>query len=357
MLTLFLNQEALPTIAEYQPVEFVARGGDSELELRVDGVMLEPFLRPADPHWRWRWNPGAAIGLHRLELRDGEFVHQQQLQVVPSKIDQEQYTLLTEDLWQTAHDLMLLLGGGMTSAELARRPATQHGLLAQYYVLVEGHLDGFTRAVQHITRQPGMRLTAESHSILLGRAAALDASAPIEQLGPAPPAILPQLQAALGGMLPAETQQRTTSETHDTYENRLLRRTLDMLLQRVRTLHAAAQYEMERTRGLARTAEVSRICAGCELAQRRLHDLHTLPWLADVGNLTAYVGPTPALQRDTSYRVVLRTYLALRRAPQLALDAPLRANLSEMAWRKAQAYSWDRCARDTFAFIAQVAQQ
>jgi glycosyltransferase involved in cell wall biosynthesis len=41
---------------------------------------------------------------------------------------------------------------------------------------------------------------------------------------------------------------------------------------------------------------------------------------------------------------------------KLALDAPLRANLAELAWRKAQVYSWELCARDTFAFIAQVTQ-
>lgn len=40
---------------------------------------------------------------------------------------------------------------------------------------------------------------------------------------------------------------------------------------------------------------------------------------------------------------------------KLAIDAPLRANLAASAWRKAQAYSWERCARDTFAFIADVA--
>jgi len=42
---------------------------------------------------------------------------------------------------------------------------------------------------------------------------------------------------------------------------------------------------------------------------------------------------------------------------KLALDASLREKLAELAWRKAQAYSWERCASDTFAFIAQVAQQ
>jgi glycosyltransferase involved in cell wall biosynthesis len=41
----------------------------------------------------------------------------------------------------------------------------------------------------------------------------------------------------------------------------------------------------------------------------------------------------------------------------LAQDPPLRARLAELAWRRAQVYSWERCARDTFTFIAQVAQQ
>ena len=42
---------------------------------------------------------------------------------------------------------------------------------------------------------------------------------------------------------------------------------------------------------------------------------------------------------------------------KLAIDASLREKLAEFAWRKAQAYSWERCASDTFAFIARVAQQ
>jgi len=45
---------------------------------------------------------------------------------------------------------------------------------------------------------------------------------------------------------------------------------------------------------------------------------------------------------------------ALRR---LANDDLLRSRLAELAWNKAQAYSWERCARDTFEFIAQVAQK
>ena len=45
---------------------------------------------------------------------------------------------------------------------------------------------------------------------------------------------------------------------------------------------------------------------------------------------------------------------ALRR---LATDDQLRLGLAQRAWRQAQDYSWDRCARETFGFIAQVVQQ
>jgi glycosyltransferase involved in cell wall biosynthesis len=41
---------------------------------------------------------------------------------------------------------------------------------------------------------------------------------------------------------------------------------------------------------------------------------------------------------------------------RLARDAALRARLAQAAWLGAQAYSWGRCARDTFAFVAQVAR-
>lgn len=40
----------------------------------------------------------------------------------------------------------------------------------------------------------------------------------------------------------------------------------------------------------------------------------------------------------------------------LADDPDLRAQLAQRAWQKAQAYSWERCARETLDFVAQVAR-
>ena len=45
---------------------------------------------------------------------------------------------------------------------------------------------------------------------------------------------------------------------------------------------------------------------------------------------------------------------ALRR---LAADDSLRSKLAELAWYRAQAYSWERCAKDTFEFIAQAVKK
>lgn len=41
---------------------------------------------------------------------------------------------------------------------------------------------------------------------------------------------------------------------------------------------------------------------------------------------------------------------------RLAQDAPLRSRLAQAAFQAAQAYSWSRCARDTFGFVAAVAR-
>lgn len=69
-------------------------------------------------------------------------------------------------------------------------------------------------------------------------------------------------------------------------------------------------------------------------------------------------GPMPEVLADAGVyfdpEVPTSVADALRK---LALDASLREKLAGVAWRKAQAYSWERCASDTFAFIAQVAKQ
>src|SRR5438105_4505909 len=51
------SEEEASLIVEHQAVEFVcAAPAGARLELAIGGLALEPFLRPGDPTWRWRWN-------------------------------------------------------------------------------------------------------------------------------------------------------------------------------------------------------------------------------------------------------------------------------------------------------------
>lgn len=69
-------------------------------------------------------------------------------------------------------------------------------------------------------------------------------------------------------------------------------------------------------------------------------------------------GPMPEILGDAGVYFDPETPTSIADALlKLALNAPFRTHLADIAWRKAQAYSWTRCARDTFTFIAHVAQK
>lgn len=67
-------------------------------------------------------------------------------------------------------------------------------------------------------------------------------------------------------------------------------------------------------------------------------------------------GPMPEILADAGVYFDPENPISIAQAlRQLALNAGLRASLALAAWRSAQSYSWSRCARDTFAFVARVA--
>jgi glycosyltransferase involved in cell wall biosynthesis len=68
------------------------------------------------------------------------------------------------------------------------------------------------------------------------------------------------------------------------------------------------------------------------------------PMTEVLGDAGVYLDPeVPASIADALHRLVG--------------DPALRSRLAAAAWMQAKSYSWEQCARDTFAFIAQVAEQ
>ena len=336
------NDLETPPLVEHQPVEFVCAAPPSaQLSLSLDGQPLEPFLRPGEAEWHWRWNPGPAVGVHRAELAtawpDGSATRRAWLlRVATRKIDQDHYQTLIEDIQRVAYSILYTLAG--TSAEgagLSREPPWQHSPIEEYYSLFEERFEAFERAVRRIAARPREHLRARQEPASLGRAAAIGADTlarlPRGEFDAAPPGVADELQVALrpgGGLLPREVPADAATPTTDTYEHRLLKHLLALLMRRARFIGRLADGEAARqaaTEGQlgARAARAAQIAGGCADAVRRLRDLRGLPFLAEVGPLAAFRGPTPLLQRDSAYREVYRMWLSMRQPPLVAFDSPL----------------------------------
>ena len=129
---LFVNGlplSAVDPLPEGSWVEFRALPpAGAELQLELVGTLLEPFLRPGDPLWYWRWLAPATPGIHTLTLRtvwpDGRSeALRSELRIAPRKLDQERYILLLTDLQRQGRALIFALHGGVAEASLQRDPA------------------------------------------------------------------------------------------------------------------------------------------------------------------------------------------------------------------------------------------
>jgi Domain of unknown function (DUF2357)/PD-(D/E)XK nuclease superfamily len=345
-ITLSLEEDLeAPPLVEHQPAEFIcATPLGAQLSLTLDGLPIEPFMRPGEVAWRWRWNPGPAVGIHRAELAaawsDGSVARRAwPLRVATRKIDQDRYQALIEDIQRVAYSILYTLAGaGAEGADLSREAPWQHSPIEEYYTLFEERFDTFERAARRIAARPREHLRATQERAPLGRAAAIGADAlarlPRGEFDAAPPGIADELQEALrpgGGLLPREVPADAAVPSTDTYEHRLLKHLLALLLRRARFIGGLAEGEAARLTASeslfavsnARVARTAQIAAGCTDAARRLRDLRGLPFLAEVRPLAAFRGPTPLLQRDAAYREIYRMWLSLRQPPLVAFDSPL----------------------------------
>jgi len=339
----FEHEPHIPPIAEHQPVEFACGGpADARLALMIGGVVLEPFLRPGDPIWRWRWNPAAAVGLHQVTLTatwpDASTTQRAWvLRVVPRKLDQDRYESLLLDLQRTAYSILYTLAGASAEgAVLQREPPWQSNPLETYYALFEQRFDPFARAVGRIAARPREHLRDEEDQVPLGQAATLGPAALAQltrgEFDEAPAGIAQALQEALrpgGGLLPRSVPTTHGAPTADIYEHRLLKHLLTLLLRRARFIGGLATHELARLEaneyaaGSARRQRVSAIAAGCADVTRRLYELRSLPFLAEVQPLPAFRGATVLLRRDAAYAEIYRMWMAQRQQPFVAFDSPL----------------------------------
>jgi len=323
------------SISEWQEVEFQCLpppGATLALTVGVALSPLQPFLHPDDPTWRWRWNPQNAVGQFPLRLQATWPTGQTEelrsvLNVLPRKLDQTHYDWLLADLQHAAYALVYALTGGTGGATGQRATEEwERSLPADYFSLFGERFATLERAVLRIARQPHTQLHAGSERVEPGQVR--DFSHLDADLSRDLPAAPPPATAADSGRppLPAAIAEPRSRPTTDTYENRLLKRLLHELYQRARQISDLAGREAETSRaGAARPtgAALREITDQSRAVTRRLQELRALPFLAEVGSLTSFHGPSQVMQRNPAYRQIYRFWQDLRRQPFLTVESPL----------------------------------
>jgi len=119
-------------------------------------------------------------------------------------------------------------------------------------------------------------------------------------------------------------------------------------------LHDLGHVDFGRLHELYLQADVFLFASSCE----NLPNILIEAMAAGLPIACADRGPMPEVLADAGVYFDPESPASIAQAiMRLVGDATLRADVSLRAWKRAQVYSWERCARETLDFIAQVALQ
>ncbi len=316
------------SVTEWQEVEFTCIPPDGcSLTLKVghpvQSVTLQPFLLPGDPAWHWRWNPHNMVGTCHLTLSicwpEGHIEHQScTFEVYPRKIDRRQYLLLLDDLQRTLVSLLTMLphnlvGGSLRLPHLNEGKEHQRHLIEDYYRFFQENFAKLEQAVMRIARHP------HAHTQTMTRPCDINQAHTLARV---------DRDMTQGnwiysdkGTLPARVSQPCTRFNTDTYENQLLKQFLGKLWRRACDItNLATRFASSRSGAAKRNWED--IALQSSALARRLYELRSLPFLADVGHLKTFHGASHFIRRNPDYRYIYRSWQALRHLPDINVAYP-----------------------------------
>jgi len=312
-----------------------------DLQIYIDGERLE-----TEVYGRWLWRPRDYAGLYSLLVKtpDG-LTASTQVRVLPSKLSQERYEQMLEDISKISSDLLFRLSSPAREYAMLRHSRKQPSALSEF-ALVRHLLQELDEIVASIRQSPHTQLGITSEVRMLHEVAHFAGN------------VLPVPGEALFVGFGAPTSQRPPflprhwlverqEATYDVAENRLLKQFLWRQLQpRIQRIRERAETELARrrvNRDLKRRrgweddespviAELEQAVIDCTAFMRQCVAWASVDFLRTVGWQSVESRPTQVLQKHPHYSRFYRLYLRFQ--AQLKYTNNADRYITQIAMRK-----------------------
>jgi len=232
---------AANAIENHRNTLLITRQAPDDLQISIDDEPVETHR-----YGRWDWYPKDYAGLYTLEVSAPSYpLLTTKVRVLPSKLSQERYEAMLNEISEIATDLLFSLASPAGERAKIHLRGQQTSALRDYY-LIQPMIYELGDIIAHIRRNPHRKLQEYTEQKLLHEVYQFSSDA--VPVGSAMLA-LPERVASAHGMhyLPESWNTLQSFLTYDVYENRLLKHFVQrQLLTRLNAILERAMSEIKR---------------------------------------------------------------------------------------------------------------
>lgn len=299
------------------------------LTLRIDDIELE-----TEVYGRWLWQARDYAGVYTLTVKtsDGRTA-QTQIRVTPSKLSQERYDTMLEDISRISSELVFALHAPAHANATLRRGLKSPSIsdYRRLQVFMRSLEDSLARIAQSPHTRLGIHTEVRSLHEMAGHVGNVQpVPGESEYIG------FGSTHRQHVPLVPRYWVTERSEPTYDVPENRLVKQFLwRQLLPRIQQIAERAETEVARRKSerqhklrneweddeTPKIVVLERIIEDCERLARRTVVMGSLPFLRDVDWPAGIVQPTQVLQKHPHYSRFYRLYLQFQTKLKYTTDS------------------------------------
>ncbi len=332
---------AAHAVENHKNVLLITAQAPDDLQISVDDEPIETYR-----YGRWDWYPKDYAGLYTLQVSaPGYPLLTATVRVLPSKLSQERYEAMLNEISEIATDLLFSLDSPAGERAKTHIRGQQTSPLRDYH-LIQPMIYELGDIIAQIRRNPHRKLQEYTEQRLLHEVYRFSNEA-IPTAGAS--IALPETVATSYGVsyLPESWMVQYSLLTYDVYENRLLKHFVrHQLLTRITTIRERAIAEIKRREQsrkvkrhngweddeTSKIEELTYIVEECRKMSRWCVAWSGQPFLRSVRSLSMPSNATQVLLKNPFYSRFYRYYLQFQQELKISLDTE--RYLTTLALRK-----------------------